>query len=104
MKVTYELKSGTLTFELGDDDICEFIADMLYDEAKIWKDIPRTEFVARMTDALYRNSDGYELAKAFGLSELNDEMAEYFEYELLDEDERREWNGERGYDCDDKGE
>ena len=103
MKVVYELGGEKLEFELTERQICEFIADDLYETSKAWKDTPRKEFVARMTEALYRNTDGYTLAKAFGLEELNDEMAEYFEYEFLDEDERREWNGERGYDSDDKG-
>lgn len=104
MKVVCELENRTLEFELTGKQICEFIADDLYETSQAWKDTPRKEFVARMTEALYRNTDSYQLAKAYGLDELNDEMAEYFEYEFLDKDERREWNGERGYDCDDKGE
>ena len=103
MKVSYELSQGTVEFELTERQICEFIADDLFDMSGACKFTSRKEFVTIMTETLYRNADGEILAKAFDLENLNDAMAEYFADELLDKEQLRDRNGERGYDCDDKG-
>lgn len=103
MKVSYELSQGMVEFELTERQICEFIADDLFDMSEAYKFTSRKEFVARMTETLYRNADGEILAKAFDLENLNDAIAEYFADEFLDKDELREWNAKLGYDSDDKG-
>ena len=103
MKVVYKLKQGEIEFDLTEKQICEFIADDLYDTSKAWRDTSRKEFVARMTEALYCNTDAYTLAMAFDLDEMADEVAAYFAGEFLDRDELHEWYAMNGYDCDDKG-